>query len=122
MCPARYSPWPQPLTNQPTRHRMSRQGLYVPTKAYFEPNILIILAGRKSFDIQISENHLSTSFTFFCQAGHQMDRKASTWPIMTRNACFGPNLAVFGPNLAVLGLTLKLGRWGQISAILTPKF
>ena len=69
---------PQPPTNQPTGHQMSRQGLYVPKKAYFGakmavfgPNILIILGGSKSSGTHISENHLRTSFAlFFCRAWH----------------------------------------------------
>ena len=32
---------PQPLTNQPTGHQISRQGLYVPKKAYFGAKIAV---------------------------------------------------------------------------------
>ena len=74
---------PQPPTNQPTGHQISRQGLYVPKKAYsgakmavFGPNILIILGGSKSSGTYISENHLGTSLAlFFGRAWHQMDQK-----------------------------------------------
>ena len=60
---------PQPSTNQPTGHQISRQGLYVPKKAYFGakmavfgPNILIILGGSQISGTHISGNHLGTSF------------------------------------------------------------
>ena len=32
---------PQPPSNQPTGHQMSQQGLYVPKKAYFGPNLAV---------------------------------------------------------------------------------
>ena len=58
---------------QPTVYQMSRQGLYVPKKAYFGtkmavfgPNILIILGGSKSSGTHISENH----FRIDLLAGH----------------------------------------------------
>ena len=51
---------PQPPTNQPKRHQMSRQGLHVPKKAYigakmavFRPNLLIVLGGNKSSSTNI---------------------------------------------------------------------
>ena len=66
---------------------MSREGLYVPPKAYlgakkmavFGPNILIILEGSKSSGTHISENHLGTSFALFF-VRHQRARKANVWP------------------------------------------
>ena len=32
---------PEPPTDQPTAHQMSRQGLHVPKKAYFEAKIAV---------------------------------------------------------------------------------
>ena len=88
---------PQPPTN---RAQMSRQGLYVPEKACFGPNlaffgkeILFFTGGSKSFGSHITENHLGTLFAlFFGQACDQMHQK------MTTNAYFWPNLAVLGQN------------------------
>ena len=69
-------------TNQPTGHQMS-QKVYVPQSAYFGPYIPNILGGSKSFDAQISENHLGKccplkgknpvsstlrALSFFCKA------------------------------------------------------
>ena len=62
---------------------MSRQGLYVPKKAYFGPNlavfeqkILLFTGGSKSFGTHITKNHLGTSFALFLgRARDQMGQK-----------------------------------------------
>ena len=41
--------------HRPTGHQMSRQGLYVPKKAYFGPKILIFTGGSKSFGTHVTE-------------------------------------------------------------------
>ena len=102
----------QPATNQPTGHQMSRLRLYVTKKAnfgakmaIFGPKILIILEGSKSSGTHISENNLATSFcccfVHICfLVGHSTKwiSKANIWPKMTKNAYFGPNVAVLGQN------------------------
>ena len=67
---------PQPPTNQQTGHQMSRQGQFVPKKAYFGTkmavlglNILINFGGSKSSGTHISENHLDTLFALFYWSG-----------------------------------------------------
>ena len=72
----------------------------MPKKAYFGtkmavlgPNILIILGRSKRFGTHITEKpprHLVRIF-FFGRA----------WDQMTKNAYFGPNLAVFGPKALI---------------------
>ena len=63
--------------------------------AVFRPNILIILERSKSSGTHISESHLGTTFAFFLVGhGTKLIRKANIWPKMTKNAYFGPYLAV----------------------------
>ena len=85
---------PQPPTNQPTGHQMSRQGLYVPKKAYFGakmavfgPNILIILGGAK---VLVSNYQPPHSLFFFGRARDQMGKNPN---------CFGREQKFWYPHI-----------------------
>ena len=78
---------PQPPTNKPTGHQATghqknQQGLYVPRKAYFGPNLvvfgpknlIILTGGSQSCGTPITENHLGTLFAlFFGRTWDQVD-------------------------------------------------
>ena len=59
----------------------------------------------------MTENHLGTSFALFLvRHGPKWAKNANIWPKMTKNADFGPNLAVFGPKILILmGVSKSFG-------------
>ena len=65
----------------------------------------------ESFGANITENHLDTLFTlFFGQALDKMCKKWQYLAKMTKNADFGPNLAVFGPKILIfMGVSKSFG-------------
>ena len=84
----------QPPTN---RKPNEPAGLYVPKKAYFEPNLVffgptiqVFLGGSKSFGTLVTKDQLGTLFTLFMAGqGIKWVKNASIWPKMTTNAYFG---------------------------------
>merc|ERR1711952_184166 len=66
----------------------------------------------KSFVTHITENpprHL-VNIGFWSGIGQNVQKKGNIWPKMTKNAYFGPNLAVFGPKILILmGVSKSFG-------------
>ena len=92
---------PARQNHQPTGHQTSRQGLYVPKKAYFGARMAVLILyhfGREQKIWYPHINHLGTSFAFLFLVKHgtKWIRKSNMWPTMAKNANFGSNLAVFG--------------------------
>ena len=84
--------------------KMTKNAYFGPNLAVFGPKILIFMGVSKSFGTNITENHLGNLSTFFFgQALDEMGQNAHIWPKITKNAYFGPNLAVFGPEIQFLG-------------------
>ena len=80
---------------------MTKNAYFGPNLAVFGPKILIFMGVSKSFGTNISENHQDNlSALFFVQA---LDQRGQKCPYLTKNASFGPNLAVFGPKIHFLG-------------------
>ena len=84
-------------TNHSTGHQMSRQGLYLPKKAYFGakmasfwPNIILETTYQET-------TKPPRSHSFFGQAWHRMDQKGQYLALNDRNAYFWQNLAVVWP-------------------------
>merc|ERR1711872_1205071 len=75
--------------------------------------------------VRKQKTHLGTLFTLFL-VGHwtKCAKHGNIWPKMTKNADFGPNLAVFGPkSLIFMGLSKSFGtnitenHFGNLSAL-----
>jgi len=88
---------PQPPTNPPTGHLLSRQGLAKLNKnASFGPNLVvlgqkIVIFTReiKSFVTHITENPYPPSLHLFLVGhGTKWAKNANIWPKMTKNAYF----------------------------------
>ena len=100
-CLARYSLHTR--TNPPTGHQMSRQGLFVPKKAYFRPNldvfgqkVLIFMGGSKSFGTHVTEQ----------PPGHLVC--IVFWSGIGRN---GQKMPIFGPKWPKCIFWAKFGRF-----------
>ena len=66
----------------------------------------------KSFVTYITETHLGTLFTlvFGRVIGQNVAKNGNIWPKMTKNAYFGPNLAVFWPKILIfMGVSKSFG-------------
>ena len=101
---------PQPPTNQPTGHQMSRKGLYVPKKAYFwekwpfwakYPNYFM---KEQKFRYPLIRKPLRHIVCIVLSDGHgsKWIRKANIWPKMTKIAYFGSNFFDLGPKILIL--------------------
>merc|ERR1712211_165657 len=85
----------------------------------FGPNLVVLGQKNPFFLLEKSKvllptyrkTHLGTLFTLFL-VGHwtKCAKNGNIWPKMTKNADFGPNLAVFGPkSLIFMGLSKSFG-------------
>ena len=69
--------------------------------------------------------HLGTLFALFLDWAWQIwVKNANIWPKITKNAYFGPNLAVFGPKILILirvsksfGTNIMENHFGNLSAL-----
>ena len=98
---------------------MTKNADFGPNLAVFGPKILIFIGVSKSFDTNITENHLhNLSALFFGQPLDQMGQKCR---YLAENASFGPNLAVFGPKIQFWGGARagKFNTFNQNSTTLT---
>ena len=110
---------PQPPTDPPTGHRKACMAWPKSTKnANFGPNlvvfgqkILFLLKKSKVLLPTKRKTHLGTLFTlFFGQHWTKCAKNGNIWPKMTKNADFGPNLAVFGPKILIfMGVSKSFG-------------
>ena len=106
---------PQPPTNPPAGHQMSRQGLarndqkcnFWATFCNFRAkNPYLYWRKQKFCYLHNGKN------TLFALVGHGNKRakNANILPKMTKNAYFGPNLAVFGPKILIfMGVSKSFG-------------
>ena len=118
-CLARYSPCATTTNRPANRAPISLHGLaQIDQNANFGPNlvvfghkILFFTGEIKIFVTYITENpsrHL-VHIVFWSGIGKNVQRMAIFGPKMTKNADFGPNLAVFGPKILIfMGLSKSL--------------
>ena len=103
---------PQSPTDPPTGHHISLHGLaQIDQKCQFWAKFSRFWAKNpfftgeiKSFVTHITENpprHLC-SHCFLVGHWTKCAKNVNIWPKMTKNADFGPNLAIFGPKTLIL--------------------
>ena len=81
---------------------MTKNASFGPNLAIFGQKILFFTGEIKSFVTHITENpprHL-VHIVFWSGIGQKV-QKMAIWPKMTKNADFGPNLAIFGPKILI---------------------
>ena len=104
---------PQPSTDPPTGHRISLHGLaQIDQKCQFWAKfgrfwakIPFFFTGEiKIFVAHITENPPKhpVHIVFWSGIGQNVQKNGNIWPKMTKNADFGPSLAVFGPKILIL--------------------
>ena len=103
-CLARYSPRHshQPTHQQGNKWASNGQKCQFRAKfGHFWAKNLFFTGEIKSFVTHITENpprHL-VHIVFWSGIGQNVQKMTLKWPKMTKNADFGPNLAVFGPKI-----------------------
>merc|ERR1712209_369825 len=122
--------------------KLTKNANFGPNLVVFGQKILFFTGEIKSFVTYITENPPRPLFTlFFGQHWTICAKNGNIWPKMTKNADFGPNLAVFwsgirsnGPKMLIFGpkcqFWAKFGRfwapnpifWGQGVKILVPSY
>ena len=83
---------------------MNKNADFGPNLDVFGQKILIYTGEIRGFVTHITENppnHL-VRVDFFVGHGTTWAKNANIWPKMTKNAYFGPNLAVYGPKILIL--------------------
>ena len=83
---------------------MSRQGLALnDQKCQFQAKFLFFTGEIKSFVTHITENppRHRVHIVFSVRKWTKGAKNGNIWPKMTKNADFGPNLAVFGPKILI---------------------
>ena len=104
---------------------MNKNAIFGPYLDFFGQKILIFTGEIKSFITHIRKTHLGTLFTLFLvRHWTKCAKNGNIWPKMTKNADFGPNLAIFGPkSLIFMGLSKSFGtnitenHFGNLSAL-----
>ena len=100
---------PQPPTIQQRGHQMSQQGLCVQESTFWgkngrfqfkHPNYFVREQNFCYKHIRKLLRHL-VRIVLLVKHGTKWIREANIWPKMTKNAYFGPNLAVFGPEILI---------------------
>merc|ERR1712012_732927 len=109
-CLARYSPRAT-TTNRPTNRapnkpawpKLTKNANFGPNLVVFGQKILFFTGEIKSFVTHITENPPGHLVHIVFLVGHwtKCARNGKIWPKMTKNAYFGPILAVFGPKILI---------------------
>ena len=91
---------------------MTKNANFSPNLVVFGQQILIFTGGCKSFWFPHSrKKHHGTLFAlFWLGMGRIGQKNANIWPKMTKNAYFGPILAIFGPKILIFrGVSKRFG-------------